>query len=65
LSNPIDAKRFPQVAFDSSIARIPRPRDATDFYTINQQTKGNQQHNITTTNISKNLPNQNLNILQC
>ena len=34
LSNPIDANLFPQVAFDSSIARIPRPGDAIVFYSI-------------------------------
>jgi hypothetical protein len=27
----MDDNLFPQVAFDSSIARIPRPGDATDF----------------------------------
>lgn len=31
-SRPIDASRLPQVAFDSSIARIPRPGEAIDFY---------------------------------
>jgi len=33
----MDAKRFPHVAFDSSIARIPRPGEAIDFYTTNKQ----------------------------
>uniref|UniRef100_A0A3Q7ETT6 Uncharacterized protein n=1 Tax=Solanum lycopersicum TaxID=4081 RepID=A0A3Q7ETT6_SOLLC len=31
-SKPMEAKRFPQVAFDSSMAKIPRPGDATVFY---------------------------------
>lgn len=30
-SSPIDARRFPQVAFDSSIAKIPRPGEAIVF----------------------------------
>jgi hypothetical protein len=39
LSKPIDANLFPQVAFDSSMARIPRPGDAMSFYTIKQEAK--------------------------
>jgi len=30
-SSPMDASRFPHVAFDSSMARMPRPGDATVF----------------------------------
>jgi hypothetical protein len=30
-SSPMDASRFPHVAFDSSIARMPRPGDAIVF----------------------------------
>lgn len=37
LSKPIDASLFPQVALDSSIARIPRPGEAIDFYTIKKE----------------------------
>jgi hypothetical protein len=33
LSKPMDDSLFPHVAFDSSIARIPRPGEATDFCT--------------------------------
>lgn len=32
LSKPIEASLFPQVALDSSIAKIPLPGDATLFY---------------------------------
>jgi hypothetical protein len=39
LSKPIDANLFPQVAFDSSMARIPRPGDAIVFYTINPEAR--------------------------
>lgn len=35
----MDANLLPQVAFDSSIARIPRPGDAIDFYKIMKETK--------------------------
>lgn len=35
LSKPIDASLFPQVAFDSSIAKIPWPGDAIDFCKTN------------------------------
>lgn len=37
LSSPMDASLFPHVAFDSSMARIPRPGDAIDFYLRGKQ----------------------------
>jgi hypothetical protein len=33
LSRPMEASRFPHVAFDSSMARMPRPGDAIVFCT--------------------------------
>jgi hypothetical protein len=46
-SSPIDAKRFPQVALDSSMAKIPRPGEAIVFCIHTQANKNNTQEIIT------------------